>query len=165
MSENSFLTAPVGYLVVHPDNLTEDQWREVEKLPGRENINILRDRELALVLVREDGGYPAAGLWTSWHAGRFTFDVVVFSPDRRRGLAKFLVQYAMQQYNEDREAFPSPLFVVHAVNPKMKMLLEEPFGFSVAMPPNGQGTTTWEMIPTTDDDCRVIIPQHELVSA
>ena len=165
MSENSFHTAPVGYLVVHPDNLAEDQWREVEKLSGRENINILRDLELALVLVRGDAGYPAAGLCTSWHAGRFTFDVVVFSPDRHRGLAKFLVQYAMRQFNEDREAFPSPLFVVHAVNPKMKMLLEEPFGFSVAMPPNGQGTTTWEMIPTMDDDCRVIIPQHELVSA
>ncbi len=90
--------------------------------------------------------------------------MVVFSPDRRRGLAKFLVQYAMQQFNEDREAYPSSLFVVHAVNPKMKMLLEEYFGFSIAMARNGQGTTTWEMIPTMDDDCRVIIPQPELVS-
>jgi hypothetical protein len=142
------------YRVLGPEDLSSEQSKAVDRLPRRAGINILRDRDLQLAVATEDGS-PAAGLWTSWHVDRFTFDVVVDSTARGQGLAKHLVHHAIHKFNFDRAAYSDPMMVIYVVNPAMRELLEEHFGFSVALRPS---PGRWEMIPTTNEAGAVVVP-------
>ena len=108
MNQNKKTTRPFpltdNYQVLSPEGLSAEQSKAMDVLPRRAGINILRDRNLQLAVTTDDGS-PAAGLWASWYAGRFTFDVVVDSTARGRGLAKHLVHHAIRRFNFDREAY------------------------------------------------------------
>jgi ribosomal protein S18 acetylase RimI-like enzyme len=142
-----------GYFMPALDDLSVAQLSAIERLPRREGIHILRDRELNTVITQEDG-FPLAAMWSSWRDGRFTFDIVVYSTARRLGLAKDLVRIAIDQYNQEREAFDSPRFVVKVVNQAMRNLLEEHFGFSVAF---AKGNGEWDMVPGIDASGKVVV--------
>jgi GNAT superfamily N-acetyltransferase len=145
----------------HPEELSEAQLREVSKLPGRYGINILRDHELARVINKEESPErtpcPVAGLWTGWTQNQFTFDVVVDYSARHTGTAKYLVEYAIQQFNEDCVGHHHPILCVAVVNPAMEQLLREHFGFHYSLK-NGNHST---MICPQNEDGSISLPQDK----
>jgi ribosomal protein S18 acetylase RimI-like enzyme len=145
---------PEGFRAVAARELSRDQNQVVDRLPKGSGINIVLDRDLKAAVVT-DSGQPIAGLWTSWRAARFTFDVIVCPTAKGRGIAKHLVDQAIRDFNAERPGHRDPLFIVDVVSPAMRRILEEHFGFSVAL---SRGSNRWEMIPTTDDAGCVLIP-------
>ena len=47
------------------------------------------------------------------------------------------------------------MMVIYVMNPAMRILLEEHFGFTIALRPSPD---RWEMIPMTDDAGAVVLP-------
>jgi predicted GNAT family acetyltransferase len=137
--------------------LSPDQNQAIDHLPRKTGLNIMRDRDLHSAVVTSQGN-PVAGLWTSWYAERFTFDVVVDDSVRGNGLAKHLVHHAICSFNSARLSYQDPFMVIKVVNPVMRQLLEEHFGFSVALE---SSHSRWEMIPNTDENGAVITPPAE----
>lgn len=134
-------------------SMTKAQQIEVDKLPKRFGMNILRDRELYLV-VADSNKMPQAALWTGWNASRFTFDVVVNYPARHLGVAKHLVEQAIAQYNQDAEGYSNPLLVVTVINQGMEFLLKDHFDFHVCR----KTERDIEMMGPTMNDGRVLLP-------
>ena len=142
--------------LIAPEDLSPAQNIAVDRLPGQGGIGIASDRELDAVVTT--AGHVVAGLWTSWRADRFTFDVVVVPQAKGRGIAKYLPARALNDFNDTREAYADAHMVIHVVNPAMRHLLESHFGFSVALT---RGRDHWEMIPTTNNAGAVFIPKPE----
>ncbi|HYG34106.1 MAG TPA: GNAT family N-acetyltransferase [Clostridia bacterium] len=147
------------YEVIASEELSHDLNQAIESLSHRAGLKIPIDRDLNAVVVGEQGT-PVAALWTSWRSDRFAFDVVVDSQARGKGLAKYLVQHAICAFNEDRKAYDDALMVIDVVNPIMKQLLEDHFGFSVGF---RRGPKRWEMIPTFGESGEVVIAPSENV--
>jgi ribosomal protein S18 acetylase RimI-like enzyme len=72
-----------------------------------------------------------AVLYVGYNYDSFSFDVVVHENHRRKGLARKLVQIAVKQFEQMKNAFGEDFHMkVYVVNPDMERLLKS-MGFNV----------------------------------
>ena len=98
-------------------------------LAKKNGIYIMRSREFEVALVAENGSLAAA-LFTDFDGEEFTFDVAVAEEHRRKGLARKLVDYAIDRFEELRVMSDDIRFVVEVVSPMMEWILDS-MGFVV----------------------------------
>lgn len=89
----------------------------------KHDISVLSDKEIFVIV--KDGDEVVGGLWTVFMSGEYSFDVVVRDDYQGQGIGKQLVDIAIQEYNESKEAFGDDTIMrVDVVNQdKMKPLL------------------------------------------
>lgn len=113
--------------VIGPDELTPEQYDQLETMRLESGIRILSDKELDTVYVID--GNVAAAMWISYMADEFSFDVIVNKNYRRQGLCNRLTKTGLEMYREIVQSDPNAklkLDVVnqHLVEPLKKMGLK-----------------------------------------
>lgn len=87
-----------GLEVIGPDELTPEQYDQLNQMVRYSPIRILSDRELDTVYLMD--GNVAAGLWTSLRGDIFTFDVIVGRNYRKQLLGARLIKQGLDMYRQ-----------------------------------------------------------------
>ena len=115
---------PIDVEVISVDPDDYEAYDEARKLAVKEGINILKDKEIAYI-VRDNDGRIIGAAFTSYDnsSKEYSFDVVVDSQHRRKGLGRALVEEVMNVPYDIKEMDPSAKVVVDVVNPAMRRML------------------------------------------
>lgn len=121
---------------IYGEDIESEDADAAYKMAKKHNISVLSDKEIFVIV--KDGDEVVGGLWTVFMSGEYSFDVVVREDYQGQGIGKKLVDIAIQEYNESKEAFGDDTIMrVDVVNrDKMKPLLLKK-GFKVEQESHG----------------------------
>lgn len=104
---------------------------EAERIAKEVGINAYYLRDNTLSQVALEGDKVVGALWTNISGNFFSFDVVVSKDQQGKGLGSKLVDAAIREFNEMRDAYPDLEYQVKSVNEGMtKILRRKGFVFS-----------------------------------
>jgi len=83
----------------------------------------LRDNKLTQVALID--GKVAGALWTNISANLFSFDIVVSKDHQKKGIGAKLVDAAVREFNEMKDAYPDLKYQVQVVNESMTRILRK----------------------------------------
>jgi ribosomal protein S18 acetylase RimI-like enzyme len=115
---------------IYGEDIESEDADAAYKMAKKHDIAVLSDKEIYCIV--KDGDEVVGALWTVFMSGEYSFDVVVRDDYQGQGIGKKLVDIAIQEYNESKEAFGDDAIMrVDVVNQdKMKPLLLK-MGFKV----------------------------------
>ena len=103
---------------------------QAEKLSRASTINILRDKELSMVLVDDSTNEVVGGLWTSFDGSEYSFDVIVADKYKGTGLGHRLISAGMDDYNNYAMDMDVDLNL-HVTNPFLPKVLSSRYKLKV----------------------------------
>lgn len=118
---------PNGYMFLDPEDYDE----AAERLANR-YIRVSSDKEIEAIVGTDDENPEVIGaLFTGYTKYVFSFDIVVRHDHRKKGIARSLVQVAIDQYEQLKDAFGEEFHMeIDVINPDMERLLKS-MGFKV----------------------------------
>ena len=130
---------------ISPDDLSEYEDvdpEDIDVLARKSGINILSDKEINTIVL--DGNKIIAGLWIGTDQEEMSFDVVVDPNYQRQGIAKKLINFAIGEYDMNREAYGDDYKLKgDVVNPNLVGLLKN-VGFEIDDEMQGHTLMTYE---------------------
>lgn len=101
---------------VSPEDI--DDFERLDELQKSSGINILSDKELDTVVMKDDEIVGA--LYVGAIGEHMTFDIIVAPECQRKGIAKRLIDDAISVYHMNREAYGDDYYLVgDVVNPNI----------------------------------------------
>jgi GNAT superfamily N-acetyltransferase len=92
------------------------------KMAKKHGISVLSDKDIFCIV--KDGDDVVGGLWNVFMSGEYSFDIVVRDDYQGKGLGKKLVDIAIQEYNESKQAYGDDAIIrVDVVNKTMEKIL------------------------------------------
>lgn len=113
-------------------NIDPEFIRNEAKILGIENgISSTPNKDLYYIVIDKSTGYLAGCSWTEIDIN-FSFDVAVYKQYRNNGIATDLIKLSVEYYKQLKSEKGDDFEMeVYAVNPHMKEMLENKFGFQV----------------------------------
>jgi len=116
------------YETFYGDEIESEDADQAYKLAKKHEISVLSDKEIyAIMKINNE---VAGALWTVFMSDEYSFDIVVADKYQGKGIAKELVDMAISDYEQTKEAFDDPIIRADVVNPIMKKILLQK-GFEV----------------------------------
>lgn len=103
--------------IASAEELTPEQYEQLNRMVVESGIRILSDKELDTVYLID--GNVAAGLWTSFQGGVFSFDTIVDKKYRNQMLGARLIRQGLQMYQEIASDDPDAKLELDVVNDKL----------------------------------------------
>ena len=107
--------------------VNNDPWA----LAQREGVNFLSDKELLASVVDTDAGMVVAAVANAVTPEHYSFDTVVDHRYQHQGLGKQLIEIAMDEFENMKEAFPDIKLNLDIINPDIISHLETKYGLKV----------------------------------
>ena len=98
---------------------------EAERIAKEVGINAYHLRDNTLSQVALEGDKVAGALWTNISANLFSFDIVVSKDHQKKGIGAKLVDAAIREFNEMKDAYPDLKYQVQVVNESMTRILRK----------------------------------------
>jgi len=95
----------------------------------KHDIAVLSDKEIFVIV--KDGDEVVGALWTVFMSGEYSFDVVVRDDYQGQGIGKELVDIAIREYDNSKDAFVDPLIRADVVNQDVMVPLLLKKGFEI----------------------------------
>ena len=97
---------------ISPDDITGNHERQLNHLEKESGINILSDRELTVLALKNENVVGA--LYESSSGNVYTFDVIVDKNEQKRGIGSKLIDIGLSDYTDFRDiGYPLKLEVVN----------------------------------------------------
>ena len=106
------------------DDLIQQGWQLAKNSP----IHILSDKNLNAVATQDN--IVVGALFTAWNNEEFSFDVVVDPKHPRQGIAKQLINAAMNEFKWTSDGYDGAHIKADVVNPHLIPLLQR-YGFKI----------------------------------
>lgn len=126
----SFSEVYIGDDMDDDDHDVYDLSNQADELSRKSSINILRDKELSMVLVDDGSDEVVGGLWTSFDGDEYSFDVIVADRFRNSGLGHRLISAGMDEYRNYAMDMDVGLNL-HVTNPFLPKVLQDKYGLKV----------------------------------
>ena len=94
-----------------PDETSIDYYNDLNRIEKESGINILSDKELMLLAIKNDKVVGA--LYTGISGNKYSFDVVVDKTERNKGIGKQLINYGISEYTSLPKDYVMKLDVVN----------------------------------------------------
>jgi GNAT superfamily N-acetyltransferase len=107
-----------------------DILEQIDDIENKSGIRFTRDRYIDKLLFDINNKKVAGILYLSHDTDKFTFDVVVAKEYQNKGIAKRLIEDALEIYEYDNDLYNNRI-EVDAVNPIMANILKNKFNFKV----------------------------------
>ena len=104
-----------GIEFVSPDETDLDYYDDLNKIQKDSGINILSDRELVLLVTRNEK--VVAALYESNVNATFTFDIIVDKNERNKGIGTKLIDIGLSDYTEFKSI--GYKLMLNVVNPNL----------------------------------------------
>ena len=128
-NKNKYKTANVPEGLRYED--VEEYGEEAYKL-SEKYFNVLKNTELKSVIVNETDQVVGALFTDETDSEKFSFDVVVHPDYQRQGIGIELVKEAISEFEYLKDVYGDDYYIdVHVINPNMRNLLEDHYGFEV----------------------------------
>ena len=137
---------------VGSDELTPEQYDQVEQMRIESGIHILSDRELDTVLLVD--GEAAGTLYTSYRTNVFTFDIIVSKKFRGGPLAAALNRRGLEEYQQILNDDPRAKLELDVVNDKLIEPLQK-WGLTILRKVGGH-TIMGYVDPGEDPDIKAV---------
>jgi GNAT superfamily N-acetyltransferase len=98
-----YLKEHSDYEYVYDEEIDSDDADIAYKIAKKHGISVLSDKDLFCIV--KDGEEVIGGLWHVFMSGEYSFDVVVRDDYQGKGIGKKLVDIAIREYNETKEAY------------------------------------------------------------
>lgn len=114
------------------DNEYEEYTEQAYDLATNTGLRILRDKELYEIKVDHNKDKVIAALFVTESSESFSFDIAVDRSYENIGYGSELVESALEHYEFLKDVYGEDYKIeVHVINPKMKSILKNKFGFEV----------------------------------
>lgn len=134
--KESFSEVPIDSDGFDDEHDTYDLADQAEQLSRTSSVNILRDKELDVVMVDDSTGKVVGGLWTSFDGSSFSFDVIIDPKYQNSGLGKRLIRTGMDIFNQYDDI--NAELDLHVTNPVLPKLLQRDYNLKItAKHPDG----------------------------
>jgi len=112
------------------EDYEDDILKQIDEIESKSGIHLTRDRYINQILFDINNKKVAGILYLSSDTDKFTFDVIVAKEYQNKGIAKMLIEDALEIYEYDNELYNNRI-EVDAVNPIMANILKNKFNFKV----------------------------------
>lgn len=109
------------------DIVNNDPWA----LAQREGVTILSDKELLASAVDTDEGIVVGAVFNAVTPEHYSFDTVVDHRYQHQGLGKQLIEIAMDEFENIKEAYPEIKLNLEIINPDIIPHLKSQYGLEI----------------------------------
>jgi hypothetical protein len=121
-----------SYLEENNLDYYDDIIPQIDNIQSTKEINILRGKEIASIIIDILQHKVAGVLWTEIDGNSFSFDIIINKEFRGKNLSHSLIDRAIENYNNIKDDYGKKFSIVlDVVNPKMKGLLKTKYNFKV----------------------------------
>lgn len=100
---------------ISPDDTDLDYYDDLNKMEKESGINILSDKELVLLAIKDSKVVGA--LYEANKIQEFSFDIIVDKSERRKGIGKKLIDIGLSNFREFKSL--GYILKLHVVNPDL----------------------------------------------
>lgn len=115
---------------IYGDEIDPDDADMAYKMAKKHGISVLSDKDIFCIV--KDGDEVVGGLWNVFMSGEYSFDIVIRDDYQGKGIGSKLVDIAIREYNETKEAFGDDTIIrVDVVNQDVMLPLLLKKGFKI----------------------------------